>query len=69
LIDSPGMRFIPMFAVSFTTLKGLVPFLAKLISISAFNGSPGMRLFTAILYLAGALIVVVMLRKNKEQPV
>lgn len=34
LIDNPGMRFIPMFAVSFTTLTS-VPWLSKLISISA----------------------------------
>lgn len=34
LIDNPGMRFIPMFAVSFTSLSA-VPWLSKLISVSA----------------------------------
>lgn len=34
LIDNPGMRFIPMFAAAFTSM-GNIPWLPKLISISA----------------------------------
>lgn len=35
LIDNPGMRFIPMFAAAWTSMSN-IPWLSKLISISAF---------------------------------
>ena len=35
LVDNPGMRFIPMFAAAWTSMTN-VPWLSKLISVSAF---------------------------------